>query len=94
MEDVTLRTDNGHRTSRLTKRFIKNVAVLTIYIHLFQSLLSTLHGMSQGRQSSVWMFKGLGKYRLPCNLGGIRMYKVGATASYHNTVGVRKRLDS
>ena len=45
-EDIRLRTNDGHATARLTKRFVEDIAVLAIQAHTLHTLLATLHGIT------------------------------------------------
>ena len=53
---------------------------------MLHALLTALHGMTQGRQSRIGLFHGLGKDGLTGYLRRVRMYEIGAATTYHDAV--------
>ena len=88
-KNIALGANDSHRAACFAQRFKEHIAIFLVDHHAAHALFAFLHGMPQSRHSRVGVKHGLRKNGLAGNLSAVGMHKVGATTTYHNTVGVR-----
>ena len=93
-KDVTLRTDNSHRTTRFAEGFVEHITVFTSNVHTFNALLTALHSVTKISHCGIVVLDGLGENRLTGDLRRVRMHKIRTASTYHNTIGIGIGLDS